>query len=110
LRLVGGMAALVAVAVLSWALLVRNRQQSRTPDHQLRTASPAAAERQPPSENPASSAPDSQPTTVAVLNLEGLSRTRGMSDGRVRPELQSLPMNTRVALSIYLPLGSDEGQ
>src|SRR3954466_14737426 len=53
LRLVGGMAALVAVAVLSWALLVRNREQARTPDHQLRTAAPAGAERQPPPENPA---------------------------------------------------------
>src|SRR3954451_22401536 len=45
LRVVGGLAALLAVAVLSWALLLIKRRESLLPDHQLRTAAPAATGR-----------------------------------------------------------------
>jgi hypothetical protein len=45
-----------------------------------------------------------------VLNLEGMSSTRGPVEAPPEVDLQRLPRKSRVALSIYLPLGSDEGR
>lgn len=106
IQTVRGIAALLILGVLSWLWLSRFRDEGIPPE----TESPEVAQpRQPTEGAPARVAvPDSD--TVAVLNLEGLSSTRGARELRVQPELQRLPRKSRVSLSIYLPRGSEEGR
>lgn len=112
IKALSGLAALLLIAVLSWTWVISHRARSGNP---LRpSTSTARSNGQSGDNRPASADPmlpvphgDSE-TTVAVLNLEGLSRTRGT--GRPsKPELQRLPTKPRISLSIYLPRGSDEG-
>lgn len=103
IRVLGTVAALLIVGIVSWNLLSRKILELE-PQHR-----PAAR-------IPGTTTPEQQvstlepPVTVAVLTLEGLSRTRGANNEPVQSALQRLPRKPRLSLSIYLPLGSEEGE
>lgn len=107
-RTVGTIAAVLVVGVVSWAWLLREPAGDRT-GRSGGTAVGKFPPKAPPTAPPQEPASPNPETIVAVLNLEGLSTTRGVKERPVRPELQRLPRKSRIELSIYLPLGSDEG-
>ena len=89
-RLLIAAAVLIAIALGAYLLISR------------RTAPAVAHQQQPPASG------QSQNLTSAVLNLESQSETRG-SEERPVGEIQRLPQK-RLALSIYLPFGSEPGE
>lgn len=99
-KAVAAIAALFLIGTSGWYLLQR----------QSRGSSPSLAITQPRPVQPAQPNGPAEPmVTAAVLNLEGLSRNRGLDTRSTEPELQRLPRKSNVSLSIYLPLGSEDG-
>lgn len=99
-KAVAAIAALLLICTSGWYLLQR---QSGEPD-------PPTSKAQPQPVQPAQPAVPAEPmVTAAVLNLEGLSRNRGINTRSTEPELQRLPRKSNVSLSIYLPRGSEDG-
>jgi hypothetical protein len=92
-------AGVVVIAVISAFLVVRTREQPRSPAPAARQSAPG----KPPA------GPASPPKVItAVLNFE--SETRGAEgDPSKADDLQRLPRGP-VALAIYLPIGSEPGQ
>jgi hypothetical protein len=100
LRTAGAAAAVIIVAVVSAWLAVGTREKAESP-------APVASQTRPAEPPPGGTS--TQRTITAVLNFESDSITRGAEGERsAGADLQRVPRG-RVALFVYLPLGSEPG-